>query len=69
MTDQLWQQGRLDQRCRACGRGEAAGAFCSGCGSKDVSYVPHEAGKPCLASGRTGRAVMPRRVPARPVAA
>jgi hypothetical protein len=33
MTDLLLQRSRLEQTCRACGRWEAAGFFCSWCGS------------------------------------
>jgi len=54
--EDLWQQGKLDSRCRDCGEGSAASNRCFKCGSKHLDYIPH--GSPgwtaCLGSGRGG---------------
>jgi len=53
MTDKLWQQGKLDARCRDCGEGMAATSRCYKCGSKSLSMIPHmsEGWTACLAGG------------------
>ena len=45
----LWRAGRLDSRCRDCGAGSAATSRCYRCGSRNLDYIPHAKGQPCLA--------------------
>lgn len=45
----LWQAGKLDVRCLDCGAGSAATARCYRCGSRNLDYIAHAKGRPCLA--------------------
>ena len=55
MTDiaLLWQQGKLDARCRDCGAESAATRRCYRCFGRNLDYLPHQAGQRCLAWGST----------------
>jgi hypothetical protein len=41
ITEQDWQAGHVDQRCRSCGATSAGSSWCYRCSSQDVEYALH----------------------------